>query len=363
MNRLQTFKFPSNTRLIAISDIHGRYDLLDELLNKVKFNNNDILVLMGDYSQKGKYPLKTLRYIMNLSKQNNVYCLLGNCDHGNYKIFDPKYLNNDFKILLDIKTSLLYDMKKEYFSTNKQDINLSLSDLQMKLLHEYNDEITFLKGLPLMLETDDFLFVHAGLDKIRNYYNSWYRSIFMKRYFYYQGHLADKNVICGHMPVTIYRNEFNDNILIDLKRKIISIDGGMTVKAGGQLNALIIYKKNNKYIYTQDNVDGLPTKVLSEDSIGEKRGRGPCWPYFNLEIIEEGEYFSKIRLLDNNEITYIKNEYVNKLRTSSIDDCPAEILNIKKGSKVGIVDNTCEGYVLVKYQGKQGWIRKEIIKE
>ena len=362
MNRLQTFEFTKGSRLIAISDIHGRYDLLDSLLKKVGYKKNvDNLILMGDYSQKGPYPLKTLRYIMELSKNDHVYCLLGNCDHGNYKIFYPKYVDNEFISLLNIKTSLLYDMKNEYFSKYPEKINLTYKELQKEMELEFEKELSFLKGLPLMLETKDFLFVHAGVDKIRNYHNSWYRSIFMKRYFYYQGHLLDKIVVCGHMPVTIYRDEFDDNILFDFKRKIISIDGGMVVKAGGDLNALIIENMNNRYIYKYSRCNGLNKRKLLNDSYGIKRGKGACWPNFKLKVIEEGKYFSKILLEDINEITYIKNEYINHEKNSALDDCPASILDIKKDEYVGIVDDTCKGYTLVKYKGKQGWIKRDLL--
>lgn len=362
MKRLQTFKFPIDSRVIAISDIHGRFDILDELLNKVNYiKGKDILVLMGDYSQKGKYPLKTLRYIMNLSSINNVYCLLGNCDHGNYKIFNLEYLNNEFKDLLSIETSLLYDMKEEYYNNNSQKKDITLEELQKDIEKEFEHELNFLKNLPLMLETDDFLFVHAGVDKIKDYHNSLYRSVFMLKYFYYQGHLVDKMVVCGHFPVTIYRNEFNDNILFDFDRKIISIDGGMTVKAGGELNALIIEKNSSGYIYNQISCNGLVQKTLLNDSIGLYRGKGPCWPNFKLKVLEEGIYFSKILLEEINEITYIKNEYLDINKTKAKDDCPASILSVSKGETVGIVDDTCKGYVLVKYQGKQGWIKKELI--
>ena len=62
------------------------------------------------------------------------------------------------------------------------------------------------------------------------------------------------------------------------------------------------------------------------------------------------------------EITYIKNEYLINDNQSAYDDCPAKVLGIKKGEMVEIINDSCSGYTLVKYKGKQGWIKKGDLK-
>lgn len=365
MIRTQNLELPENARIIVISDIHGRIDVLKKLLTKVQYQKNeDYLILLGDFAQKGPYPLITLRYIMELSKYKNVYPVIGNCDRGNYKVFFKEWKDTYFKELLNIQGSVLYDMRTEYLEkeNNLEFDNLDL-DKKQEILHDYfKKEITFLENLPLMIETNDFIFVHAGIDKIRDYHLSYYKTIYMKRYFYFQGHLADKIVVCGHMPVTIYnRTEFNDNIIMDFNKKIISIDGGMTVKEGGQLNALIINKKANTYTYSQESEDGLSLKRLIKDSKEIYRGKGTCWPNYEVEVLEKDEYFTKVLLKGTNEITYVKNEYLVDNDTKTYDDCPASILGIKRHELVGIINDSCAGYVLVKYKGKQGWIEKGVL--
>lgn len=361
MIKIENVSFPDNARIIAISDIHGMYHVLDKLLKKIEYNKNiDFLFLLGDFSQWGIYPLKTLRYIMELSQNKRVYAVLGNHDYHNYKIFLDKYLDNDFSNYLNKPKTLLYDMYEEYKMHNQNYKTLDLKDLQIELRKYFNKELTFLEKLPLMIESDDFIFVHAGIDKIRNYRQSCYQTVSRKRYFYFQGHLADKIVICGHMPVSIYhKNEFDDNIIIDLKKKIISIDGGNVVKEGGQLNALVIIKNGSSYIYQSDYESGLALKILAKDSIGEFRGKGICWPNYELELLERQEYFSKVRIVSTDETTYIKNEYLLSDNIYAYDDCPASVLEIKKGESVEVINDSCKGYMLVKYHGKQGWIKKE----
>lgn len=358
MVKIENIVFDEKARIIVISDIHGQIDILKKLLKKIKYKESiDYLILLGDYAQKGKYPLKTLRYIMELSLIPRVHALLGNCDHGNFKLFWEEYLDKDFKEMLSNPHSLLYDMFQEYKFVNNNANNCSLGILQKEMRNYYNKELSFLENLPYMIESNDLLFVHAGLDKISDYHNSFYRSIFMKRYFFNEGHLAKKMVICGHFPVTIYKDEFDDNIIIDEEKQIICIDGGLVVKDGGQLNALIINKDNNKYIYKKEYENGLPSKKMLKESKGIFRGKGACWPNFKIKVLEKGSFFSKVLLTETNQITYIKNEYINESKTASIDDCPASILDVPKGEIVGIINNNCSGYVLIKYQGKQGWIK------
>ena len=105
----------------------------------------------------------------------------------------------------------------------------------------------------------------------------------------------------------------------------------------------------------------MPKVLTKTKSDGIKRGKGACWPNFNLELLEKGRYFSKIILTDIGEVTFIKNEYLCDNNTKAYDDCPASILEVPKGVRVGIVNDKCEGYTLIKYQGKQGWVKKEVL--
>jgi len=363
MIKIQDLTFPSDSRIIVISDIHGSLEIFKRLLKKVDYHpNQDFLILLGDFAQKGKEPLKTLRFIMELSRLERVYPVLGNCDRGNYKVFFDEWLETEFKKLLDQKGSVLYDMKKEYSMLNPSFDELSLKEKQITLSGYFKEEITFLKSLPLMIDTPDFIFVHAGIDKIRDYRMSYFRTVYMKRYFYYQGHLSDKIVVCGHMPVTIYqKDEFNDNIIIDLKKKIISIDGGMVVKEGGQLNALIINYEKGKYLFSTAYEDGLKRKKLMKPSIKNNRGKGICWPNYDVEVLDKREYFTKVRVVATGDVTYLKNEYLRE--NKAFDDAPASILGINRGEEVGIVNDNFEGYVLVKYHGTQGWVEKGVFED
>ena len=66
-------------RKIAISDIHGCCKTFKALLNKIKFNSNDELYLLGDYIDRGPDSKGVIDYIWQLQKEGyQVNCLRGN---------------------------------------------------------------------------------------------------------------------------------------------------------------------------------------------------------------------------------------------------------------------------------------------
>ena len=68
-------------RKIIISDIHGNLDLYQALLKKINYKPNvDCLILLGDLVEKGKQNLDTLHYIMHQVQNEDVHCIMGNCD-------------------------------------------------------------------------------------------------------------------------------------------------------------------------------------------------------------------------------------------------------------------------------------------
>ncbi|MBR6561608.1 MAG: metallophosphoesterase, partial [Oscillospiraceae bacterium] len=72
---------PPERRILVISDIHGNLSYLRALLEKAQYlPGKDVIILCGDMLEKGPQSLQTLRYIMRLAAEGEVYPLLGNCD-------------------------------------------------------------------------------------------------------------------------------------------------------------------------------------------------------------------------------------------------------------------------------------------
>lgn len=70
----------SNKRILAISDIHGCYHELEQLLQLNHYNpKEDQLILLGDYIDRGPEPKRTVAYIMKLVEEGAI-ALRGNHD-------------------------------------------------------------------------------------------------------------------------------------------------------------------------------------------------------------------------------------------------------------------------------------------
>ena len=74
-NRIVNIDVSDNYRIIAISDIHGHYDILKGLMKKVDLRDEDFLVIIGDFINKGSNSYKTYKYIEELSKRKNTFIL------------------------------------------------------------------------------------------------------------------------------------------------------------------------------------------------------------------------------------------------------------------------------------------------
>lgn len=90
---------PSDRRIIVTSDVHGHYKHLKNLLEKVNFSEEDILFIIGDIIEKGPESLKTLRYVMDISKKYTVYILMGNVDAWRLTMFEDDDAESNEELL------------------------------------------------------------------------------------------------------------------------------------------------------------------------------------------------------------------------------------------------------------------------
>lgn len=197
-------KFTKNDKIYVVSDIHGNYHLLEKILQKNDFKlEEDYLLILGDLSAKGPMPLKTLRYIINLSKKKKVHVIMGNCDEADILLLEAEnfeyFVNN-----LKKPVSLFHDMLNELRSKNPT-VNYPENELPQIFRSYFKEEFDFIENLPHVIDTDEYIFVHAGIPFEMNYEKDSYKLYVRGRKFYKNGHNLQKMVICGHMPTTIFR--------------------------------------------------------------------------------------------------------------------------------------------------------------
>lgn len=67
-------------RVLVVSDIHANIPYFDGVLSRAGFCDDDILIIDGDFLEKGTQSLEMLHRVMELSSRENVYTVMGNCD-------------------------------------------------------------------------------------------------------------------------------------------------------------------------------------------------------------------------------------------------------------------------------------------
>ncbi|MEY8118874.1 metallophosphoesterase family protein [Falsihalocynthiibacter sp. BN13B15] len=63
---------------ILVGDIHGRIDLLLQLLEKISLKKPRDLVFGGDYIDRGEYSADVLRLLFKMNQSDHAICLMGN---------------------------------------------------------------------------------------------------------------------------------------------------------------------------------------------------------------------------------------------------------------------------------------------
>jgi serine/threonine protein phosphatase 1 len=86
---------PKGTRIYAIGDIHGRLDLLNEILARVDADiamhatPNAIRVFLGDYIDRGPDSKRVLDRLISYRIAQTTICLM-----GNHEAFLREFLKN-----------------------------------------------------------------------------------------------------------------------------------------------------------------------------------------------------------------------------------------------------------------------------
>ncbi|MEK3886334.1 metallophosphoesterase [Bacillus sp. FSL K6-3431] len=353
-------KINHEKRVVVISDIHGDLKLLEKLLSRIEYNEQDVLVINGDLCEKGPNSLGVVRYIMNLStKSHQVYVTQGNCDILINHIFNEN--DSILGYMKKQKHSILNEMLEE------QDRCLndfsSFKELSTFYRNHFANEIDWLLSLPTAIETENYIIIHAGIENIENWKETNINFALSTPGFYEKGHQANKLVIVGHWPVTNYTatSISHHNPIIDMNKRIICLDGGNRVKSDGQINALIIEEDFYRHTYT-DHLKEI-REIKQNYSAPEGFVGTVTYPNYHLKKLVQEEYFTLCENVNLGIHQWIKNEYIREQKDGIYckDDLSTTLLSVKVGDSVAIIDNSCKAFVLVKKNGQVGWIPKTCI--
>jgi len=174
-------------KIFAIGDIHGSYDQLRDLIQKIPIDfAEDTLVFIGDYIDRGPGSVEVVDYLIDLKKRVPGIIFL----KGNHEDMLQKYLDGTdrFTYLLNGGQNTL----DSYLSRKNRSDSFPIPD----------DHMDFFNSLRLYYETESYIFVHAGLrPKVPLDTQQAEDLLWIRDKFIYSKHKFGKPVVFGHTPL------------------------------------------------------------------------------------------------------------------------------------------------------------------
>lgn len=222
-------------KYVITSDIHGCWRQLKYILEDVVKEETQLIVL-GDLVDRGPDSFSVVSHLMNAVKEDGVIVLKGNHEAMFLSFLDDPI--NEYQLYLGnggwqtIKSFL----PDAVYPIYDEDIEI----LAKRMLDNYPEEITFLRNLPLYHETDDWIFVHAGINtNLKDWKSSSEQDfLWIREAFHYGKNETGKTIFFGHTPTQMMNpSKSNDPIVFACGTKI-AIDGAAAF--GGQLNVVFL---------------------------------------------------------------------------------------------------------------------------
>ncbi len=157
---------PDGQRIYAIGDIHGRLDLLDQLILLIEEDNasrNRVrtqLIFLGDLCDRGPDSRGVIERVMQLaSASTDVRLIVGNHEELLIRTWDGDRRSAGLINRVGGKETMLS------YGIDEADYDKADLDELVELIssHVPEDHIAFLKGADDWIVAGDFLFVHAGI--------------------------------------------------------------------------------------------------------------------------------------------------------------------------------------------------------
>ena len=167
-------------KYLIISDVHGCFEELKQKLTDCKYNpEKDFLIFLGDYIDRGPNSKEVIDFILQLKeKSNDIVCLM-----GNHETMFLDYLN---------------EKNRELFLINGGDKTIKSYG---EVINIPKNHIKFFKSLQYYYETNNYIFVHAGLVPGISLQDQKRKDlVWIRDEFLYSNFDFGKNIVFGHTP-------------------------------------------------------------------------------------------------------------------------------------------------------------------
>lgn len=360
--QIRRAEFPANSRVLVISDLHGHAQGLKALLNQAAFTPEDVLVIAGDYVDKGPESLETVRYVMELCRTHTVYSLLGNTDYWRLVrlLSDEPQKQQD---LVQYSLNAAGWWPGTFFGDLCAEIGeplfaeMDTRRVFARLQQHFAPELDFLKKLPTILETPHRIFVHGGIphERLEELDGTPCHPLMKWDHFMQDAPAFSRYVTVGHWPTALYcpQHPCGDPV-IDRERRILSIDGGCGVREDGQLN-LLVFANPAAEDFTLLRWTPQPSVTALEAQKPVSASSCIRWGDHEVEVAQRRGDTALIRHHGHELLAPASFLWQEGGRDfcSGISD---RLLEVVPGDRLALVAQTCEGAYVLK-DGQAGWYK------
>ena len=205
-------------RILAIGDMHGHFTRLLSLFHKINFDpEQDLLILLGDYIDRGNENMRCFRWAMEMSEKKNVIALRGN--HEQMMLYYYLLEGEEDGIWLPNGGSATKRELEVWMNREPEALKKSLEFIMKRPFYHQ-----------MFIGDKEYIFCHAGLkpgiplEKQIDEHLLWIRSEF------YSDYEGTAEIIVGHTPTSYLMPDMY--YPIKLKNNITIIDTGSFLPKG-----------------------------------------------------------------------------------------------------------------------------------
>lgn len=228
----------------VIGDVHGKYELLCDILKKWDEGRQQ-LIFLGDLIDRGENAKACLELVWQLVREKGAICLTG---------------NHERMFLAWLRDPL---ERYDHYRRNGGDTTINsllgrpldnhvdgMVDAQA-VAHQYADLIAFLQTCPYHVETEQYIFVHAGIDLTLEDWRetSNHDKVWLRTPFHEAPNTTGKTIVFGHTPVPkLFQTKLKISQVWTSPDGKIGADGGAVY--GGVLHGLVLNRQGLVRDYT-----------------------------------------------------------------------------------------------------------------
>ena len=165
------------SRFIAITDIHGELEKLENLLSKIKTKPDDIFIFMGDYIDRGSKSKEVVEKVIEQSNTHKCVYLIGSHEYA----------------MMHSKNDEYYQWLYDNYGGPATTRSYGWFNNIMKI---HGD---FYKNLRFYYLTEKYLFVHAGINPVYPLgKQNEVDLVYIRGKFIYSKHNLPQKIIFGH---------------------------------------------------------------------------------------------------------------------------------------------------------------------